>query len=171
MAMSRVEHSSAREFNVFKTIKLGTGPKTGLEFVLALAQVSEVGLWVDDMIEGQAFTTSETEVEIDLVALSPRDLGLTGRTVSLLVFYNAAKAQGLELCPAEVGPQLRLQYTDQPQGESLHVAMEPIPDGDGDPNIFEVSRDRKGLCFDASFGDDETYAGEYQKYLFVQPRR
>jgi hypothetical protein len=47
---------------------------------------------------------------------------------------------GLGLCPAEVGPQWRLQYADQPMGEWILVGMEPISDSDGYLKVFDVAR-------------------------------
>lgn len=57
---------------------------------------------------------------------------------------------GLKLCPPAVGPHLRLEYTDQPSGERLYVAMKPITASDGEPRIFVVAHDSAGLSLDAA---------------------
>lgn len=57
---------------------------------------------------------------------------------------------GLELCPPDVGPQLRLDYDNQPSGERLHVAMKPITAADGEPRIFVVAHNSDGLSLDAA---------------------
>jgi hypothetical protein len=56
---------------------------------------------------------------------------------------------GLELCPSDLGPHLRLQYTDQPMGETMYVAMKPITTLDGEPRIFVVAHNTGGLSLDA----------------------
>ncbi|KKQ96707.1 MAG: hypothetical protein UT22_C0025G0001, partial [Parcubacteria group bacterium GW2011_GWC2_39_11] len=70
--------------------------------------------------------------------------------------YGRANELGLDLCPAEVGPQLRLQYKDQPEEEHLIVAMNPIADSDGALELFLVERDDSGLWLD-SYYDDPGY--------------
>src|SRR5262249_60691945 len=79
-----------------------------------------------------AFPFRKTEAKLDLVVLTAADLGFQEGYTSLAEIYRRAIELGLNLCPAEEGPQLRLQYGDQPVGEFLHIAMDPIATYHGD---------------------------------------
>lgn len=81
--------------------------------------------------------------EIELVTLSVEALGFPQGATRATIYAKAIEL-GLELCPAQVGPALRLQYTDQPVGEWNLIGMEPITDSDGDPRVFDVDRDGDG---------------------------
>lgn len=63
----------------------------------------------------QRFTTSETRYCLETVELTVRDLCFPQGATSVQLF-NRASELGLELCPLELGPHLRLQYLDQPEG-------------------------------------------------------
>ncbi len=126
---------------VWKTIKLGTGLKTAKDFRKALKKSGNlIGDWVDDILGKPVFTASDTEKEVDLVNVSVAELGFKDGAIRKDI-YGRALELGLELCPAEVGPQLRLQYADQPKGEWLRIAMKPITDSDGDLFVFAVGHD------------------------------
>ena len=56
---------------------------------------------------------------------------------------------GLDLCPPQVGPELRLQYSEQPLGERVFVAMKPINASDGEPRIFVIEHNANGMSLDA----------------------
>jgi hypothetical protein len=56
----------------------------------------------------------------------------------------------LELCPPDLGPYLRIDYADQPQGEHLFIAMKPITASDGEPRIFVVEHTSVGLSLNAA---------------------
>lgn len=82
---------------------------------------------------------SKESKEYNLVSFSVGQLGfLQGATTEQI--YNRAKELGLETCPAEVGPLLRSQYTDQPKGEYLWIAMKSILNAIGIPHVFGVHR-------------------------------
>lgn len=127
-------------FPIWKTINLGTGLKTADDF---RAAIKTAGMYISDWgnyILGEPdFTVSHEETEVDLVIVSNADLGFKNGTM-VKGTYASALELGLELCPNEVGPQLRLQYTNQPNGEWLLIAMEPIVDSDGDRALFSVER-------------------------------
>ena len=107
-------------FPVWKTIKLGTGLKTADDFRQALkASGFEIGNWANDILGKPAFTAAAKETEVELVRVSVAERGFKNGATRKDI-YQRAQELGLELCPNEVGPQLRLQYKDQPYNEWLH---------------------------------------------------
>jgi hypothetical protein len=110
---------------VWKTISLGTYT-SHIEMFDAL---DEAGVHIGDLADGvlhrPAFTLSKVKMDVQLVALSASDLGFGGHE-PLESLYARARRLGYELCSPEVAVQLRLQYRDQPVGEFLDIAMDPI---------------------------------------------
>ena len=84
-----------------------------------------------------------------------------------------AKAQelGLQLCPAEVGPQLRIQYTDQPKDEWLRIAMDPLADRNGVRYIFHVGHSNDGLWLDSGAGRSVSRWDALERGVFLLPRK
>jgi hypothetical protein len=127
-------------FSVWKTIKLGNY-KNADEFRKALKKNGfKISGLVNDILGKSEFTVAGAEEEIQLVNVSAADLGFKNGATYRGICAKA-KELGLELCPNEVGPQLRLQYKDQPKDGYLRIAMEPIADSDGGLFIFYVGRD------------------------------
>ena len=67
--------------------------------------------------------------------------------------YERADRLNWDLCPAEVGPHLRLAYKDQPMNEWLSIAMIQIADRNGRPNLFDVERNDHGSWLDTSWAE------------------
>ncbi len=162
-----------RNWDIWKTIKIGTkGLKTADNFRKALGKDGhEIGTYANDILGKPAFKVSETETEVDLVNVSVGELGFKEGATNAQIFERA-KELGLELCPNEVGPQLRLQYVDQPNGEWLLIAMEPIADSDSDLMLFVVERRDDGASY-LSGGNGRPGNGWYadNRFLFVRPRK
>ena len=92
----------------------------------------------NEILARPAFPYARVKTEVELALLSASELGVETES-SLSDVYKRAKQVGLELCPAEVGPQLRLHYRNQPLGEALvYIAMEPIAAYGGDPTILAL---------------------------------
>ena len=136
--------TAVKVWKTWRTLKLGTGLKTAADFRKALKTADcNIGEWGNNILGQPAFTVADKETEVELVIASGTDLGFKGSATRADI-YKRAQELGLDLCPNEVGPQLRLQYTDQPNGEWLLIAMEPITGSDGDLVVFRVSRDDDG---------------------------
>ena len=152
-------------FQVWKTIKLGTH-KTAETLKAAIKQKGiEVSDWSADIMGKPAFTLASQETTVDLVNVSVADLGFTKAT-ALKDIYARALELGLSLCPVEVGPQLRRQYTDQPKGEYLRVAMDAIADSDGSPNIFSVVHDDDDRWLNAHWGSPGILWSPATRFVF-----
>lgn len=61
------------------------------------------------------FTTSNTKYSLQTVELTVIDLGFPDGATTAPLFKRASEL-GLELCPLELGPQLRLGYLEQLEG-------------------------------------------------------
>ncbi len=154
-------------FPTFKTIKLGT-----LKDVAAIRKAivdagGHIGDWTNDLLGKDAFTVATKETEVKLVVASVAELGFKdGAKYSDIC--QRAKQLGLDLCPAEVGPQLRLQHTDQSNGEQLRIAMEPITDSDGNLGVFLVAHaDSELYLFSLSGQPDSFWCGS-DRFVFIR---
>lgn len=158
------------EFTVFKTIKLGTGPKNANDFRKAIKDNGfSIGDYANDILGKPAFTVAAEETKLDLVVVSVAELGFKDGATPKQI-YARAKELGLDLCPAEVGPQLRLQYKDQPKGEWLVIAMEPIALADGFLGLFYVERHGSGLWLGGCYGGSACVWGSGDRFVF-SPRK
>jgi hypothetical protein len=131
-----------------------------------LAKGCKIYTYADQILEKTPF--SKEKKSYDLVSFTVEQLGFP-QGAKLRDIYAKAKELGLELCPAEVGPLLRLQYTNQPDNNYLRIAMEPISDADGNPTLFLVLRGDGEFWLDDSRG----YSGHewISDYQFVFLRR
>jgi hypothetical protein len=154
----------------WKTITLGTFANS---FALRNA-LDDAGCGVGDLAEEilarPAFTMSTTKMDVDLIVVSAAELGVQTETTSLADIYARAHKVGLMIAPAEVGPQLRLHYLDQPIGEFLHVGMKPINTWTGDPVIFVLANGGAGLILIGSDGSAKAEIRATSRYLFMRPR-
>lgn len=164
------------KFKVWKRIRLGTGLTDGEDFRGALRDCgcSALSDSVNMILEGDAFRTAiaTKETEIDLVKISVAELGFEqGATRDAI--HKKALELGLELCPSEIGPQLRLQYVDQPMQQMVIIGMEPIVDSGGGVQMFFLGRFAFGLWLDSYRGDvalEHIWPPDFQ-WVFVLPRK
>ena len=154
----------------WKTIKLGT-LKTADEFRKALKDNGfNISDWANNILGRPAFTAATEEIEVDLVKVTVGELGFK-KGARRDQIYDRAKELGLELCSPEVGPQLRLQYQDQPNGEWVLVGMEPIVDSVGGPKLFGVARIGSGLWLSGSWGSTDYFWIADYRWVFCRPCR
>ena len=108
--------------------------------------------------------------KLELVVVTVAELGFpNGATFAQIV--KVAKQLGLSLCPAEVGPALRLDYKDQPNGEWLRIAMKPVTDSGGGLRVFGVGHDSGGLWLGTLWFRPECVWGPGARWVFVRSRK
>jgi hypothetical protein len=154
-------------FPIFKTVTLGVH-KSVEAYRKALSDAGfRIGDWASDILN--KIEVSKNQTQLDLVRVTVKDLGFTEAT-SLKQIYAKAKELGLNLCPDEVGPALRLAYSDKPNGEWIRIAMEPITVSVGRLRIFAVDHDDD----DQWLGSDYAYPGSLwasdDAFVFVLSR-
>lgn len=175
------------QFKVWKTIKLGTGLQIrptddfdDFEKILFDAGYRlSATAW--EILRESAFTVATKETTVDLIVVSVSELGLReGFPFNTLTEIHArAQELGLEIAPAEVGLQLRLQYPDQPMNmnEDLLIAMEPIASTLYHPYLgipptvsllaFSVIRDNRGSWLHGYPAGNNSWWSGNDRFVFV----
>lgn len=98
--------------------------------------VNEYAKYLLRSVDFEKYRTKTIE-EVKLVRLTVADLGF-GQGATTDEIYAKADELGLDLCPTDVGPQLRLQSVDR---NWMFIAMKQIPDRSGRPEVFSLSGD------------------------------
>ncbi len=162
--------AQGNRLEVWKTVKLGTGIRGANAFREAFkADGMHLGIWADDILGQEGFTVAPEEAEVYLVVVKVEELGFE-KGATRQDIYAAAKKRGLELCPAEVGPQLRLQYPDQPRDEWLIVGMEPTTDSAGHLRLFDVGYSDGARWLNGDYVNCGLVWRADDRFVFIQPR-
>ena len=130
----------------------------------------KIGVAADEILGRPAFPYVSGKMDAELTVVSAAELGVESES-ALADVYNRARQLGLVLCPAEVGPQLRLDYRDQPLGESLIVAMEPVNTYSGEPTILSLVNWGTGLAVVGGTGRSDFMVSRYLRFVFAFPER
>jgi hypothetical protein len=160
---------SAIAVPAWKTITVGTFANSfALRNALEAAGCG-VGDTAEEILARPAFILSPAKTDVELVAVSAAELGFQTDTASLADIYARAQQLGFGLAAAEVAPQLRLQYFDQPIGEFLIIGMEPIKTWKGEPVILTVANGGAGLILIGQDGNADAEISVVSRFLFVRP--
>ena len=148
-ARNNEDRKDGRNFAADFTITLGTH-KSGADLLEALLKEKcLISRWSRQALENPNFPVATEKITVDIVVVSLLEMGFAeGELATFDTIYDRAKQMGLEACPIETAPQLRLQFLDQPDyktGDRLgefFVASEPfVLAHDIIPKIFSVGRD------------------------------
>jgi len=127
---------------------------------------------IKKMLDKIMFSGEKQKYEV--VSFSVGSLGFTNGAEYKDIIAKA-KEFGLEFCPAELGPQLRLQYKDQPDSENLKIGMKPIIDEDSSiPSVFTLNCTGAELwlgCDERGFGFPDDCWQADDRFVFVRPRK
>jgi hypothetical protein len=159
-----------REIQVWRTTTLGFHKGVDSYRDALDAARMKIGDAADEILGRPAFLYVKEKTEVELTVVSAAELGVEWEA-ALADVYKKAKQFGLTLCPAEVGPQLRLDYRDQPRGESLNIAMEPVATYSGEPTILSLVNFGSGLALVGSNGRFEFMVPRYFRFVFALPEK
>ena len=136
-----------KKWEIWKTIEIGGKSVQVLE-----AELKQKGIYfhkyAQKMMRSENFVTLKHSEQINLVRLKVSDLGYTLLPPTRSQIYQKAQDLGLDLCPHEVAPELRLKYDGPSSGDRLYVGMKQIdlPDEDygnePEPHVFVLERDK-----------------------------
>ncbi len=142
-----VSPEGERNWEVWRTIEAGGKSVQVLE-----RELEQKGIYFHkyarNMMYRPDFATLKAPEQISLVRLKVSDLGFNKFPPTLDQIYQKALDLGLEFCPPEVGPELRIQYDGPRSGERLYIGMKQIGLPDEEyfnelfPHVFVLERDK-----------------------------
>ncbi|PIP55550.1 MAG: hypothetical protein COX06_02625 [Candidatus Zambryskibacteria bacterium CG22_combo_CG10-13_8_21_14_all_42_17] len=122
-----------------------TGGKSAEQLI---SEMEAAGINISDyaksMLKNREFVPGKNPEEATLIRLTVADLGFKSSATTDQI-YERAQTLGLELCPADTGPNYRLKYQNQPLNEWIYMGMKQITDSGGGPHVFMLGRHDDGL--------------------------
>jgi hypothetical protein len=141
-------------------------------------EINEFGL---RLLSSRSFKVSETRRPLVTVELTVHNIGFPqGARISEI--YERVPTLGLSLCPIELGPHLRLQVLDQPEGfwgkpgsrhkappGSITIASEPLEEDDDFPKGFYLRRIKDVLWLRGYQSGPEHVWDPEDHFIFCKP--
>ena len=113
-----------------------------------ISEMETAGINISDytksMLKNREFVPGKNPEEATLIRLTVADLGFKSSATTDQI-YERAQILGLELCPADTGPNYRLKYRNQPLNEWICMGMKQIAGSGGYPRVFGLGRSEGGL--------------------------
>jgi len=166
---SGLDISTQAPFRTWRTTTIGSYKGVNAYRDALDAAKIKIGDAADEILGRAAFPYAREKTVVELTVVSAAELGVESDESSLSDVYERARQVGLELCPAEVGPQLRLDYHNQPLGEALDIAMEPVATYGGDPTILTLANWGTGLVLIGRDGRSESKVNRISRFVFAVP--
>ena len=149
--MGEQEFDLKRAWPARRAVALGGGTKTELRGRMGRAGVALNG-YAEELFASGLFVVSEKRYSLDIVEASVEGLGFPQGAVMGEILARAG-GLGLGLCPLELGPWLRLEYLDQPEGNAgrparpgqaplgaITIVSAALVEDDGFPKGFYLRR-------------------------------
>ena len=159
-----------RVWETWKTVRLGTFKNVDEIYQALKVSGNNINNEEGDILGKPTFTVSKTEKDVELINVSVEELGLKDNDKYKDICKRAFKL-GLQLCPAEVGPQLRLQWKDQPKGTHVIVAMKAIftVEPDLSPRVFLIDCSDDGKQnLSTTMGSAHGRWYDYSRFVFLR---
>ena len=153
---------------MIKEIEIPAQEKTAQEYEQEITSSGmKLGDWGKDILY-KANLKEGLGKKYKIVIVSNKSLGFPN-DASRQESQDKAKKLGLasKLLPPIIGPELRKQYKSQPLNEYVLVDMEAIPDRDGDPSAFLLSRHSGELWLSANRGPADRKWNGRHRWVFL----
>ena len=156
-------------FPAWRVLTLDPALRTADDFRRALAAGGfEIGNNANNILGRTDLSIPEGVTGLELVVASSAELGFPEGAMYGDTCRRIVKL-GYDLCPARLGPELRLQYPDQPLGEWLTtLAMEPITDSVGYLRAWYIECSGDGLWLKADYADPGSFWSAVDRWVFVR---
>ena len=155
------------EFATWRTMVLNMHENGEVLRQTLAAANCRISNWANEVLRRLPTRVQPLQMDVAAVIVSVGELGFPGGALQEEV-YSRAMALGLELCPPEMGPLLRIQYLDQPPAEWLLIGMRPVTDRSERSSIFVVEHVYSALWIDAIYGSDMLRCSPGYRFVFCK---
>lgn len=166
------EKQTGSQFRTWKTVVLGR-QASAAAYKEALASaghrvIPNAGCRI--ILDIQNFIVSPTEKSVNLVLVTHEDLGID-KDSEYLEVCQAAADRGLELCPMEVGPALRLQFKQRAGDFVVMGMLDAADEFDCTLSFFLIKPNNKTSDLVSCYAAKVTasHIGKPVKFVFVLP--
>ncbi|MDO8569521.1 MAG: hypothetical protein Q7R89_01945, partial [bacterium] len=134
-----------------------------------ISEMEAAGINISDyaksMLKNREFVPGKNPEEATLIRLTVADLGFKSSATTDQI-YERAQILGLELCPADTGPNYRLKYQNQPLNEWIYMGMKQITDSVGRPDVFRLGRFDDGLWLHDDWAEPVSEWRPHDEFVF-----